>query len=909
MPIQATTDLPAASIDSLDNGVEDEITVNWTDTINYGNYEIEYQESSASTWQSGATVNETASSATITNLKDGEEYDVRLRTATEHVTTEWSATATITTKFPGASNPSASNPTKTTVDLSWTDNADNEDGFVVERARKYDYGWGPWRAVADLPPNSGTGTVTTTDDTASPGNTYKYRIRAYTEDASATSQSTEPVTTTSSGRPRTRAGSTGWHVEIDHPSGRTLTPQVLSDGAERRPTVNDLPEVRIPVPRAEKWQADAFDTATMRVWNDGRRQPIDELYNVEMQPGQTVLVSRGGTELLQRIQTGYQSQQIHSEADNLISTHTSYEANVDDPNTNPRENVALQDANTTVDFDENLASALPDTDPVENTAGAPALLQSAFFQEAEDASVQDVGGTVLETSSDRWSGGEVLELTDNTQRIQWEFSPSYRMPAGNAQLAVRIQVPNTGNHAFDLSIDGEVVESVSADVLADNETSPDWYSAVNMPSSDLSADTTHTFEIEVTGLSSSDGKLLVDCGVVLDDRWGHTLSESVTDNVIAGPELQPDQYDLEFVDATTFFTIRGGRVAVAMDDTSTNQQLALSTDQGSSWTTASNTDVLETDAISDSTRLRCRVRLSRYGSRSTESPGSGFRGQSLDSYTLSGDLVDIPRVINQSYDDTLLGILQDFADQGYSAFEIVRDQSGYRVEWTQPGTRTGSRDPDLQDYTVEKDASTTGEKAVVYGASKPVNGEEVTANHGTWVGLSKDYLVEPKETVFDPSTGTEYANGDDYEMDYQQGRIQTLSTGAISDGQSLEISYDYKTRGSFTASDVSNPELIPPQTVPGLTNDQTCEQAAYYLVENLRTPQVSAEITVPRSELDWSLVEEINLSGVPTAGENLQVNGVEHSPREAVVRLGSRQSVGEVINDIQSRISSVSDRV
>ncbi|WP_189002150.1 fibronectin type III domain-containing protein, partial [Haloarcula pellucida] len=89
MPVQFTTSLPDVGQPDLGNGVEDEIQVSWTDVINYGEHDVQYRETTSSTWLAGPTVDDTASSATITGLEDGEAYEVRIRTQTEHVTGAW----------------------------------------------------------------------------------------------------------------------------------------------------------------------------------------------------------------------------------------------------------------------------------------------------------------------------------------------------------------------------------------------------------------------------------------------------------------------------------------------------------------------------------------------------------------------------------------------------------------------------------------------------------------------------------------------------------------------------------------------------------------------------------------------------------------------------------------------------
>ncbi|USZ75744.1 hypothetical protein NGM07_00085 [Halorussus vallis] len=82
--VTATTDLPDAQTPSLDNGIEDEITATWPDVIDYGNYRLRYRQTDVSTWTDWGTVGEAMTSATIRGLPDGEEFEVQLRTETEH---------------------------------------------------------------------------------------------------------------------------------------------------------------------------------------------------------------------------------------------------------------------------------------------------------------------------------------------------------------------------------------------------------------------------------------------------------------------------------------------------------------------------------------------------------------------------------------------------------------------------------------------------------------------------------------------------------------------------------------------------------------------------------------------------------------------------------------------------------
>jgi FtsP/CotA-like multicopper oxidase with cupredoxin domain len=89
----------------------------------------------------------------------------------------------------GLTAPSPSGPP---VNLSWTDNANNETGFVVERS---DNG-GAFAQIAAPGPLAGTGGVTYVDTTVTGGNTYSYRVKAVNTAGSSNYSNTMTVQVT-----------------------------------------------------------------------------------------------------------------------------------------------------------------------------------------------------------------------------------------------------------------------------------------------------------------------------------------------------------------------------------------------------------------------------------------------------------------------------------------------------------------------------------------------------------------------------------------------------------------------------------------------------------------------------------------------------------------------------------------
>ena len=66
------------------------------------------------------------------------------------------------------------------------------------------------------------------------------------------------------------------------------------------------------------------------------------------------------------------------------------------------------------------------------------------------------------------------------------------------------------------------------------------------------------------------------------------------------------------------------------------------------------------------------------------------------------------------------------------------------------------------------------------------NGESFTADHDNWIYLDNAPIQYNSEYI------ASYERGIDYEVDYTEGRIKTLSTGNMTDSQAYSIDYSYK---------------------------------------------------------------------------------------------------------------------
>jgi len=80
-----------------------------------------------------------------------------------------------------------------------------------------------------------------------------------------------------------------------------------------------------------------------------------------------------------------------------------------------------------------------------------------------------------------------------------------------------------------------------------------------------------------------------------------------------------------------------------------------------------------------------------------------------------------------------------------------------------------------------------------------VGNEPVTADHDTYVELEGYSLVDGSVTV-DDGAGTTYSEGADYELNRSAGSINALSSGNITDSQTIEVSYDYEATSGTTTT-------------------------------------------------------------------------------------------------------------
>jgi len=909
MPVQFTTTLPDEDQPVLGNGVEDEVAVGRESApTNYGDVRLQIRETGESAWDSNAVgfAEQTISYDTLTTVftgrEDGEEYEVRARTETEHATGTWTSPVSIVTQFPGATGLAVGTVGTTSVDLSWTDNADNEDGFRLRRRRDYNGSWGPWRLVETLAPD----TTSTTDDTVAPERTYQYELVAFTDDASATSNQVQ-ATTDSSGAAQRRLSAAETRVEVDHPDvSEPLTPRILDD-PEWKPSLNGTPQVDIPVPANEKWLADAFDDAPMRVWLDGDRLPIETLETVRTQPDRYVLI--GGLDLDTRVELDVQEQEAHLTAEDVID-QTPYTADVDEPDVTVETETA-QTADTEAEWTANLPS-IPNDKPVTVTSdGVLRPQQTLFWAEAEGDEADVQSESLFADPNASGEFGEVFRSSIHSLDYTTTFDHD---PSDGVEVAFRLK-PETPdkNPAFSISINGTEVESVGAEIPGLDDFG---YFGGTLASADTAGEV--TVEIETSDYTVDNDGLIVDGVAVYDPRY-HSRG-SFANNVGPSGHLSlgsngnyPGLVRQQTEDTTFAEQVVGGFLEAAYNNVGGQQEVAISQDQGSNWTVATNSETVSKNWGAGTPQIRARFGLSSYGSRSTATPTQGFNAQEVDLYELDADFDSTPLLVDRTFDASAESVLRNIADYANSLWEARWDDSadGIAIVWTQPGQRTSDIDPAIVSYDVDKSTENQATKVVIKGSSTPVSGAQLTADHGVSQELTTQTILTGSEAVRDPDTGTQYERGTDYAMDYgAPASITTLASGSLVDGDVYEISYQKQPEGEYAVPsyDASVDEPLV-RTIPAATSNRECQQAAIYLANELKDPLFSASVTVSRLDAGLSLVDDVDLADLPDRVARMEVQNVTQGPQNVTLQLGSRSPLQELLSRYGSRLGAAEKRL
>ncbi|MFB6237513.1 MAG: hypothetical protein ABEH81_03995 [Halopenitus sp.] len=730
--------------------------------------------------------------------------------------------------------------------------------------------------------------------------------------------------------PASDAPARGPHIEVEHPStGHVFTPTVVGN-LQVTPAAGQLPDVTVPVPKDSKWRDLVDLDAPMRCWVDGEQRAVDQLEDVAVVDGKMELRGRGGLELLTRVQAEYDFQEIHTAAKNLVDANTSYQLDFPTPNTTITSGVRVLEATTTTEL-KRLLLDRERTDAYHVPSGAEPH-QSCFTTEGEAFTEgnQTTGTSGTEENDGSYSDGTSASLyrgpnaSGGPDYAEWEFTIGYTIPAAEFGAQVRDDADSNGSPAFQwylihdngtrynmdsLSNVGATFNLGWSEVALEGSTTYDlnFYEGPDLTRG------TYRLGVEIT---DSNGNVdsygyLVDVVAPYDTRFSYFFDDNNggSSGYLDGPQLYPDAVDAPMDDAEVSQAVQKATLDVTIDDTSNGQALALSNDLGDTFSSGSNTSTFTHDFTNRGPTVRGKLTLSRYGSRTTATPQTGFKPQTVSEVRIDADLEDMPMVVNRSFDSQLRSVLQTFADEiAEFGWTLDYTTSPPTFSFVQDGDRTATVDESLLDVQDRTTTRERVEKAVIRGGAQDLSGNRIEVSHGTAVDLAKSNLLESTETVRDPETDTRYSRGQDYAIDYDAGTITAKSSGRLENGKIYAVDYRYKPVASYTASGVTNPvERV--TDAPAATTSRGCAQIARTVVESLSTPQRIISVTIPPSAAGASTVEALAVAGLEDAGQTHTVQSIETSADGIELELGSRDDFFSEVQELNESLDSLSTRV
>jgi hypothetical protein len=325
--------------------------------------------------------------------------------------------------------------------------------------------------------------------------------------------------------------------------------------------------------------------------------------------------------------------------------------------TTPLDEVLAQSADTSSEWNSITDVGTKTDSPIAVVNGELLLAQSGFFGETET-----FGSDGIIFSEAEASNGQARQYA--TGGDSFSFDLEYTIPEDDVGWAMRYRIPSGSTSAeITLQIDNQTVESILAGIF-DGRNTYQWYNSGFWSNGDLNAGN-HTVGYE---LGANGDDIIIDCIIAYDQRTNRTFDNTVDANgYLSGPELYPINESQAIFAATTQRFMSGARIAQTWNNTSNDQQIQLTNTETNNTFTADNSQTLTATFAQDTQEVTSSVRLSRYGSRTTATPTTGYLGQAIDMHELFGDIRSI------TADDIGVLIAQAIVDAGVVTNETIRE--------------------------------------------------------------------------------------------------------------------------------------------------------------------------------------------------------------------------------------------
>lgn len=377
---------------------------------------------------------------------------------------------------------------------------------------------------------------------------------------------------------------------------------------------------------------------------------------------------------------------------------------------------------------------LADTDPFVVEDGALKLTQTCFTTEGEDYDA-DSGSTFF-GDDPALSDNSAVGLETHGDWVEWEFENEHTIPEDEVSAQVRDAGWDGDTSGVNrplgcrVKLDGHTIDEWDADefgiVLNWTDLAQSPYRGDGWEHGDLEPGT-HTLRVEV--IDDSDGDpYIVDVVAPNDSRFENNFDNTVHEDggYLDGPELFPDRAAALSEAVEQSFNVAAARLSVSLDETSCDQRLDVSNDDGESWypddgdDPGAGADTESIDVMFDETvgtAIKGRATLARTDDGAQDAtPRFGYDTQRLSEWSLSIDTDDRSIIVGGVYSGSHFANLQDLHEDAGMIFVAEFDEDSLPIYSLVPGAETREADWTRLDHTREVNIERYANKLRGWGA-------------------------------------------------------------------------------------------------------------------------------------------------------------------------------------------------
>lgn len=341
----------------------------------------------------------------------------------------------------------------------------------------------------------------------------------------------------------------------------------------------------------------------------------------------------------------------------------------------PLDTILLRKTTTNTQFENNKQSAIADDDALEIINDEIQTLQSSKFKfpaDSKDESPSSQFRNNVANAEDNF----IYYFISDGDFIEWDFSPEYRIPNSRIRVAVRGRVDDSAAPTANVFINGN--ETAGGVPFTVDDFTWQQVDDMNQFNGDLEPDQTYTIRVESDGTGDGTAEAQLDCLAVQDSQFSYNYpADTDSNDLLSGPEDYPDLVEVDFSKIETQRKFKTASVESTWnEDPPSNKQFIELSQDDSTFTTTNNSTSASVTFASEGRTLYTRAGLSRFGSRTTETPTAGFNGHAIETWQEKADLKTIfPNSLAEAIVEGAVGQGEITGDRLEEAGQLASDDT------------------------------------------------------------------------------------------------------------------------------------------------------------------------------------------------------------------------------------------